>query len=337
MGFWIATAFSHKVFEKYNFFPFISFYGEPHTGKSTLTLLLNRCFFVDAEGLSMSKASTLKGEQRQLSKKSGLVTALLEFNNVESATFDLNMLLGAYNRNAISSRAAYSNDNKTIEIDLRCGLSFVQNFEPFKTSAQKERVISLHFEQDSLDPYSDAFKRLTAYKPEDLTGFGDFIFKHRTTFERHLVSMSDKVVNPLMKKGINIDRIAKNHAVPLAGVLTLLIILGIKDVNSPLWAYTAEIARKKCKTAVSDLDVAEDFFAVIDAVETGKNGVYHESTEIKVRMTDVCDYLEKQHPNQIDIKQLYRELKQHPRFIASNQNTYLKAESQRQKCWRFKP
>ncbi len=342
MGFWIATAFSHSIFEKYNFFPFLSLYGEPHTGKSTLTLLLNRCFFVNSEGLSMSKGSTLKGEQRQLAKKSGLVMPLLEFNNVESSTFDLNMLLGAYNRNAISSRAAYSNDNKTIEIDLRCSLAFVQNFEPFKTSAQKERVISLYFAEDSLDTSSEAFKRLTAYKPEELTGFGDFIFKHRAIFEPLLVMEIDALSNDLMAGGVIVDRISKNHSIPFAGCWLLLKILDkrtggsmLEDLKKDLLAYVVSVASKKCENAVSDLDVAEDFFGIVDAVENG-HGVYREETELRINMTDTFTYLDKHHPNLIDRKQLYKELERHSRFIDKNKVIYLKAVSKKQKCWVFK-
>jgi hypothetical protein len=43
-----------------------------------MSRLLNRCFFVDSEGNTMTSANTAKGELRKISQKSSLVCALLE-------------------------------------------------------------------------------------------------------------------------------------------------------------------------------------------------------------------------------------------------------------------
>ena len=52
LGFWVSTSFSHIIFDEFGFFPFMSFHGDPHCGKSDLTTMLNRCFYRDAAALT---------------------------------------------------------------------------------------------------------------------------------------------------------------------------------------------------------------------------------------------------------------------------------------------
>jgi len=109
LGFWVSTSFSHVIFDEFGFFPFMSFYGDPHCGKSDLTTMLNRCFYVDSEGLTMSSGNTKKGELRSISQKSSMVTAMLE-GRKDNSRFDYDSILPLYNRNSLQVRARRSNN-----------------------------------------------------------------------------------------------------------------------------------------------------------------------------------------------------------------------------------
>ncbi len=173
-GFYIAALFSHLIFEHYNFFPFLSLYGDPHAGKSFLSRLFNRCLFIDSEGQTMTASNTAKGELRKISQKSSLVCALLE-GRKDKSRFDYDSILPLYNRNALYSRATTSQDNRTHDLPLKAALSFVWNHECFTLKPAKERVISLHFADSDLnDATGKAWTELNAYSPEQLASIGDY-------------------------------------------------------------------------------------------------------------------------------------------------------------------
>jgi len=85
----VAGWFVFKIKAKVGFFPFLSFWGDPQTGKTRLTRFLNNLQGLDEEGLPMSRVNTQKGEIRKLAQRSGTFKALLEANNADKARFDI--------------------------------------------------------------------------------------------------------------------------------------------------------------------------------------------------------------------------------------------------------
>lgn len=317
LGFYVSSLFSHDVFDYYGFFPFLSLYGDPHAGKSFISRLLNRCLFVDTEGQTMTKANTAKGELRKISQKSSLVCALLE-GRKDAARFDYDSILPLYNRNALYSRATTSQDNRTHDLPLKATMSFVWNHECFTLKPAKERVISLHFaESDMNESTGAAWTQLNNYSPEQLASVGHFLLTNRKFFENKLISNVKFVATELKNKGINVTRIAENHAIALAGIVVLLECVGIDGgVYIPeLSRYTVERAKNKLETAKTESHIADYFFESIEGLTSTEGVATNSMNELVVHLSKVLAYLQ-QHNNGFNNKgELITELKRHDRFV----------------------
>jgi len=317
LGFYVSGLFSDLIFDHYGFFPFLSLYGDPHAGKSFVSKLLNRCLFVDSEGQTMSKANTAKGELRKISQKSSLVCALLE-GRKDAARFDYDSILPLYNRHSLYDRATTSQDNRVHSLMLKAPISFVWNHECFTLKPAKERVISLHFADADLNENTGAaWTELNNYSPEQLAGVGHYLLTNRKFFENKLISNAKFVATELKNKGINVTRIAENHAIPLAGISVLLECLGIDGgVYIPeLSRYTVERAKNKLETAKSESHLADYFFESIEGL-TSTDGVATNSlSELVVHLSKVLAHLQSHNNGFNNKSELISELKRHDRFV----------------------
>jgi len=271
LGFWVSTTFSHVIFEEFGFFPFMSLHGDPHCGKSDLTTTLNRCFYIDSEGLPMSSGNTKKGELRAISQKSSMVTAMLE-GRKNNSRFDYDSILPLYNRNSLQVRAQTTNDNQVHDLKFSGALAFVQNAEQFTSKPAKERVVSIYFSEDGLDYTYPAWQHLKTYSPEKLAGVGHFILSNREYFEKNINPQINETADYLRTKGVSIDRIAKNHAVAYAGV-ALLMELVSTSIKDDLLGYTLQASMSKMETARSELLLADHFMECVSDFSVG-DGVY---------------------------------------------------------------
>jgi len=281
LGFWVSTTFSHIIFDTLGFFPFMSFYGDPHCGKSDLTTLLNRCFFIDSEGLAMSTGNTKKGELRAISQKSSMVTAMLEGRKGKTR-FDYDSVLPLYNRNSLQVRAQTTNDNQVHDLKFTGTLAFVQNVEQFISKPAKERVVSIHFTHDGLDDTYEAWQHLKTYSPEQLAGIGHYILCNRTYFEKEVNREVTDAADYFRTKGVGVDRIAKNHAVAYAGAAVLME-LTKSSVNESLLEYTLQAAMSKTETARSELLLADHFMECIDGF-THNQGIFADNYFLIIHM-----------------------------------------------------
>jgi len=262
LGFWVSTTFSHIIFDEFGFFPFMSFYGDPHCGKSDLTTMLNRCFYIDSEGLTMSSGNTKKGELRSISQKSSMVTAMLE-GRKDNSRFDYDSILPLYNRNSLQVRAQTTNDNQVFDLKFSGALAFVQNVEQFVSKPAKERVVSIRFTHEGLDDTYQAWQHLKTYSIEQLAGVGHFILSHREYFEKNINEEINETADYFRTSGVGVDRVAKNHAVAYAGV-SILMELAKPTIKDELLKFTFDSAMSKMETSRSELLLADHFMECID-------------------------------------------------------------------------
>ena len=312
LGFWVTSIFSHVVFEEFRFFPFLSLYGDPRTGKSFLVLLLNRLFGLDMEGLPATKDNTSKGEKRRMSQFSSMVIPMLEAQ-LGSTRFDFNDLLPMYNRNPAQTRAATTNNNETIEIPFHATLSFVQNHEQFKTRAAMERVVSIQFaDTDITDESFEHFQKLSEFSPENLTSFGDHILKNRKYFEEAIVNAVQTFSDLFVEKGVWARRIADNHAIAFAGFVLMNSLVEWKsdaDLKS-LTGYMVQLGKTKIETARSETPNADTFLELLENVADG-NAVKRKGNNIYIRLGDALKAVEWPKSNS---KELIAEFKRHDNF-----------------------
>jgi primase-polymerase (primpol)-like protein len=314
MGFWLATLVGHKVFENYGFFPFLSMYGDPHCGKSFLTKLLNRCFFIDNEGITMTGSNTAKGELRRISQRSGLVCPLLE-GRKDKTRFDFDSVLALYNRNTLYSRAATSQDNRTHDLKLQTSLAFVWNAELFTMGPAKERVVSLPFREGDLTEATGVhWGRLNELSPEQLANVGDCVLKRRKALEARIITGCKEYANRLKKWGITTARIAENHAILLAGAVLFLELADRGDLRAALEQYAAGCAKSKLETAKNDSELADEFFESIRWFNSAQ-GVLETDDQVLVHLPTVISALHGMGNSFHDRRGLIAELKANDRFI----------------------
>ncbi len=312
LGFWVASIFSHVVFEEFRFFPFLSLYGDPRTGKSFLVLLLNRLFGLDMEGLSATKDNTSKGEKRRMSQFSSMVIPMLEAQE-GSTRFDFNDLLPMYNRNPAQTRAATTNNNETIEIPFHATLSFVQNHEQFKTRAAMERVVSIPFaDTDITDESFEHFQKLSEFSPENLSAFGDHILKNRKYFEVDIVNAVQSFSDLFVEKGVRARRIAENHAIAFTGfaLLNSLIEWKTEDDVRSLAEYMVQLGKTKIETARSETPNADAFLEMLEGIPDG-NAVRRKDNNIYIRLGEAMKAIEWPKGNS---RELTAEFKRHDNF-----------------------
>ena len=312
LGFWVASIFSHLVFEEFRFFPFLSLYGDPRTGKSFLVLLLNRMFGLDMEGLPATKDNTSKGEKRRMSQFSSMVIPMLEAQE-GSTRFDFNDLLPMYNRNPAQTRAATTNNNETIEIPFHATLTFVQNHEQFKTRAAMERVVSIPFaDTDITDESFEHFQKLSEFSPENLSAFGDHILKNRKYFEVDIVNAVQSFSDIFVEKGVRARRIAENHAIAFAGfaLLNSLIEWKTEDDLKPITEYMVQLGKTKIETARSEAPNADAFLEMLEVIPDG-NAVRRKDKNLYIRLGEAMKAIEWPKGNS---RELTAEFKRHDNF-----------------------
>lgn len=316
----VAGWFVHRIKKETGFFPFLSFWGDTQVGKSMLARFMNALQCLDEEGLPMKKVNTGKGEIRKLAQRAGLFKALLESNDGDNIRFDMESLLTMYNDNPLQVRALKSNDIQTVEIPFQSSLLFVQNREPFKTKAQKERVVSVEFKEDSLTPEtSQAFNKLIQIPISEMTYFFPYVMKHRETFESKWFDAFQQARNDI-KAAIGDARITDNHALILAFHRLLCDVL---QVSYDLKPYIEEIGKRKQKECRYRAEsVADIFFDVLNRMDTDEAWfmvIDKDAGQLIVNLDNALQKIRDDKINfQVQIKDLQTSLENHPAKIMSN-------------------
>lgn len=222
MGYFIAGLFSTHIFNHYRVFPFLSVVGEANVGKSTLMQIMSRAFaFADREGIPLNETNTRKGVMRTIAPHSSIVLCLTEWTNERD--FNESSLKNLSGRGSTQTRAAFTNDNKTINTPLRCALAFAWNNELFKQKPVQQRTITVKFskEDNSLETRA-ASNALIATPAQDTCSIGVQVLQNRLYYQNHSIEEIENQVRVLSDHGIDDQRIARNHAFALAGMRLFL-------------------------------------------------------------------------------------------------------------------
>lgn len=267
MAWMVAGWFVNQIKEQIGFFPFLSFFGDPGSAKSALTVTLNAMQGIDSEGIGINSLNTKKGISRSISRRSGNFIALLENNERNDRTFDFAMMLTAFNKGALQVQAAFSNDNRTVEAPFQGSLLFVQNNEPFATKAEKQRVISLQFKTDELSAITrNAYEQLINISLSKLARVFVLTLQKRLVFEKEWAGAYNKAINDL--SGIENRRILQNHALILA---FHRLFCQVHNIDYDLLDFLTETAKIKCQTsAIKEFSLSDHFFDTIDQFDDDK-------------------------------------------------------------------
>ena len=325
----IASFFVHRIKKQIGFFPFLSSCGPTQVGKSMLARFLNALQCFDEEGLPMKKVNTAKGEMRKLAQRAAQFKALLESNNTDNIRLDMDSLLTMYNDNPLTLRAVKSNDIQTVEIPFQSSLLFVQNREPFKTKAQKERVVSVQFKEEDLTPEtSKAFNKLIQIPIAEMAYFFPYVMKHRELFESKWFDAFRQSREDI-KTVIGDARITDNHALILTFHRLLCEVLG---VNYDLKPYIEEIGKEKKRQCRHRAESVADIFFDIIIQFSNENlwfvDIEKETNRMFVNLTEALTKINNEKIRSgIQIKDLQASLKEHPAYIECNERHYFTKQS----------
>jgi len=338
----VAGWFVHRIKKQTGFFPFLSFWGDTQVGKSMLTRFMNALQCLDEEGLPMRKVNTGKGEIRKLAQRAGLFKALLESNNEDTIRFDLDALLTLYNENPLQVRALKSNDIQTVEIPFQASLLFVQNREPFKSKAQKERVVSVQFREDALTPStSKAFNKLIQISLSEMAYFFPFVMRHRKAFESKWFDAFQQARDDI-RVAIGDARITDNHAIVLA---FHRMVGDILQVEYDLKPYIEQIGRQKQKECRYRAEsIADIFFDVLNKIPPDEAWFMDDEKEgyLLINLNEALQKIKDDRSNfPVQIKDLQTSLREHPAFIGLADRHYFvrqagqTTEKKRLRAWIF--
>lgn len=317
---WMVVGwFVNQIKDDIGFFPFLSLWGDPSSGKSALATIMNACQGVDGEGLPLGTLNTKKGIARIISRQSGRFTACLEeTDRQEQKSFDYSILLTGYNKGPLSIQATFSSDNRVQEKPFLGSLMFVQNSEPFTGTAEKQRVISLHFLTDQLnDTTRAAYEKITKIPLPKLARTIQEILQHRIEFENNWHKEYEQAIADLTN--VENRRILQNHSLLLAFHRIFCRLFKIEcDLNT----FMKALAEQKCITAAVRLpSPADHFFEQLDTIEDDKLAKVVAADEVSKRIfinLPGCEALLRQRALSFVVSDtLTKALIAHPAFIKS--------------------
>lgn len=319
----VAGWFVNQVKDAVNYFPFLSLYGDPASGKSALTLLLNNIQGREGEGLPITQLNSKKGLTRTIGQLSGLFTALLEDNERNDRAFDWSIILTAYNKGPLQIQANFSNDLQTREAPFQGSMLFCQNTEPFNTKAEKQRVLSLHFQADQLtDSSRAAYEKIMAVDKKELAGIIQQVLMNRSHFKEWDKEHKKAIENlsPMSEQ-----RILQNHALVLAFYRLFCSCFKINQGNDDMTRFVKEICRKKCITsAIRQTTIADYFFEQLNTIEDDKKfdsyHIDHRKEHIYVNLPRVENLIKNKGISFQVTEALSMALQKHPAYL---KNSYL--------------
>ncbi len=314
----VAGWFVSLIKEEVGYFPFISAWGSPSSGKSALTVLLNNIQGREGEGLPISQLNSKKGMVRTIGQVSGMFTALLEDNERNEKGFDYSMLLTGFNRGPLQVQAAFSADLQTKEAPFLGSLMFVQNVEPFNSKAERQRVISLQFKAEDLtDASRAAYEKLMGTGKKVLAGVLQQVLLNRAHFEsawQREYSTARADLTPMTER-----RILDNHALILAFYRLFCSCFSIR-LDPAFTAFMKETGKRKCISASTrQTTIADHFFELLDTIDEEKAvTAYHIDSEkgwLLVNLPKVENILRNKGLNFQASEPLNIALQRHPSFI----------------------
>lgn len=338
-----AAWWTTQIKEDMGFFPFLSLWGDPATGKSRLARILNAMQCIDEEGLPLNKVNTSKGETRKMAQFSNLVKALLESTNDGKRRFSMDTILPLYNINPLQTIAMRTMDNQTQEMPFLATLLFVQNENIFRTRPQKERAITLRFRREyQSDQSLLAFQALDNISNRGFaTMFPSVMTSCRTYIDKNWrVAVSDAATS--LKSSIRDTRLRENYAIVLAWHEMVCGLLGIEHDLKPHIKMIGSKKQKECELRLEtpadhffnilfDLDDPESEFDVAPPYK-----IKEDRTKVYISLKNAEKKIsESGYSWKTSLIDLQKSLREHPAFIKNNVNQRLAPGLNGCKTWVF--
>lgn len=192
----------------------------------------------------------------------------------------------------------------------------------------------MHFaESEMTDNTAAAWEKLNELSPEQLASVGHYVLANKTRIEGELISWAKDYSKTLKEKGIRTARIADNHAIALAGIVTLLESLDVEIDFNDLALHAVDRAKIKLETAKTDSHIADYFFDSINGLYPNQGVTTDKDDVLIVHLPSAIKALH-ENGNSVNNKaELIAELKRHDRFIVEKTSRVF---GEPKKCYYFK-
>ena len=184
IAYYIATLFRDIIFKELSFFPFLYLFGEYGSGKTSFVISFLSMFGKPQKAIGLQSSNTDKGFARRLSQFQNALIYLNEYKN--GAKEIEGFLLSAYNGTGYE-RAQTTNNNRTHQTNVSCGLIIDGNELPEQKHALFSRMLLVSFKkEDFTENQMYAFNKLNDAQESGLCQITSEIFSHRKQIEKFL-------------------------------------------------------------------------------------------------------------------------------------------------------
>ena len=342
---WFMSLFCEQIGQALSWFPFLSIYGPPNTGKSTLIIWLWKLLGRDFEGIQATNNFTEKYIGRNLALFSSIPTVIKEINNANTK-FDTETLLPAFDRDSVIGRAQKTNGLETNEYPFKTALFYVQNEEPFISRQLKSRVISLHFCNKRFNLQNktslDASRRIKDMNINEVSGFRHVVLSSHKLYVQQILSSYRDLLDQFISIS-ETSRVAQNYALLWSGCNVLgQHIERWVDIREACFEYLKKSINEKEIHLLEDDFIVKRFFEVLDSLVTSGRLQNHappmkHSVEIRFTWTQFTVLAGKEDgQNDLfrDVPGLQKALKGTARFIRYD-SMHSHIDGRNQQLWAF--
>lgn len=274
LTYWFGSLFAEQIRAEHESFPFLEMSGEPDSGKTTLIKFLWKLFGRLYEGFDPAKSS-FSGLSRAMGQVANLPLVLLEAdrntNEDNAKAFEWDQFKDFYGGGTLRTRGVKSNSNDTYEPPFRASIVIAQNAIVTGHEAIISRIFRLPFlkptitdesrraadaiVQTELEHVSHFMVKAMRAEPKILKRFAELYPKYRAELWAHRKLTSDRVI--------------KNHAMMLALVDCLQLVIAIPDhMVQACRKYVLKAASERQAAITTDPKEVNEFWQVYDYLES---------------------------------------------------------------------
>jgi hypothetical protein len=217
----VACIFSSKIFAYHGFFPMVFLYGEPSTGKSHMSKVMQHFFGDRQEAMQITGKSTDKAKIRKFAQFVDAMVVLEEFSNSIGDT-GFQWLKGLNDRNGYE-RGTIDSNFGTDNVPITSGVILTGNDYPQNDALLTRLVVIEMLKNDFSTDEQARFGELSEMMETGYSGVLCELMKHRdafdTEYKKHYKEALKTMTGALTLKGVTLERMVQNPSI-LLGVYT---------------------------------------------------------------------------------------------------------------------
>ena len=274
LTYWFGSLYAEQIRAEHESFPFLEMSGEPDSGKTTLIKFLWKLFGRLYEGFDPAKSS-FSGLSRAMGQVANLPLVLLEAdrntNEDNAKAFEWDQFKDFYGGGTLRTRGVKSNSNDTYEPPFRSSIVIAQNAIVTGHEAIISRIFRLPFLKPTItDDSRRAADAIVQAELEDVSHFMVKAMRAEQQVLKRFAELYPKYRAELWaSRKLTSDRVIKNHAMMLALVDCLQLVIEVPDhMVQACRKYVVKAASERQAAITTDPKEVNEFWQVYDFLES---------------------------------------------------------------------